>query len=172
MSELYDSIPPERRNEYLANANRQLSAGHRLLNDTLAEFVAGKVRKAENAERLRSGDPVADLVVRDMGKLVVEDAQALTKAAAEGGPGVAEGAQEYLANPDTVSGSVERSLIAQDIANRRARGEGSGKSFAQMYNEATAPAGYEPPKRIDVEFTERYEAAVGNQTPKSDPDLS
>ena len=139
MSDLYESITPQRRDAYLANA--------------------------EIAFNEEAGN-VIDQVINDMGELALQEAVAITTADAGDLETVAEGAERYLSNPDQLTDYDNDFMIAHEVASRRAREEivvevvgQTGVSFGDMFAKAKKDSSEMPPKiTIEEEFAQKYQS--------------
>lgn len=132
MSDLYDSISPEQRDAYLANAEQAFN-----------EAVDIKLER----------------VMRNMGKLMVQDAVEITKADAGDVVAVTEGMESLLPNPDLLTDTDKNFLLVHDVASRRANGEYAGKSYIEVLEAMRKGNDPNEPKNIGEEFAQKYLAS-------------
>lgn len=130
MSDLYQSIPPERRAEYTARAEAAF-------NEETSEVV--------------------DHIITDMAELVVSDAVTILQTSARETP-IADQAQQYLKDSTAVSDQDDRFMQANDAANRRAVGEFEGMSFLEVYTRLHSESARNKSQKIDDDFSRRYRA--------------
>ena len=131
MSGLYQSIPPERRDAYLAHA--------------------------EQAFYEEAGASISQ-VIDDMGGLVVANAVNITRAHSGELDAVVAAVENAQEDYDSLTEADRDYLMAHDVAGRRTRGEQPTMSFIEMYAATRKASNPKHPKNIDEEFAQKYQA--------------